>query len=93
MSVSHGISGTLQDKTTDWAPTAIPTSFGAKEIGWQALGPAIACTTLATTVVILRWYTRCRLARCLGVDDIIILFSIVGVSRKTTTISTRLTNM
>lgn len=52
--------------------------FGAKEIGWQALGPAIACTTVATGVVALRWYTRCRLASCLGLDDCVILFSLVS---------------
>jgi len=75
---------------TDWAPTPISTSFGAEEIGWQALGPSIACATLATIVVASRWYTRYRLARCIGVDDVIILFSmmlawcmcaIVGVER------------
>lgn len=75
----------VQDKTTDWAPTPISTSFGAEEIGWQALGPAIACTVLATTVVTLRWYTRCRLARCLGVDDIVILLSIVSAHYNYTT--------
>jgi hypothetical protein len=80
MSLSH-----VQDKTTDWAPTPISTSFGSEEIGWQALGPAIACTVLATTVVALRWYTRCRLARCLGVDDIVILLSIVSTHYNCTT--------
>lgn len=85
MSVSHGISGISRDKLTDWAPTPISTSFGAEEIGWQALGPAIACTILATTVVTLRWYARCRLARCLGVDDVIVLFSIVSASHKHST--------
>lgn len=78
MSLSHVVSGISQDKATDWAPTPISTSFGAEEIGWQALGPAIACTVLATTVVTLRWYTRCCLARCLGLDDIVILLSIVS---------------
>lgn len=78
MSLSHVVSGISQDKTTDWAPTPISTNFGAEEIGWQALGPAIACTVLATTVVTLRWYTRCHLARCLGLDDIVILLSIVS---------------
>lgn len=78
MSLGHGFSTILQDKETDWAPTPISTNFGAQEIGWQALGPAIACTVLATTVVTLRWYTRCRLARCLGLDDIVILLSIVS---------------
>ena len=75
MSLSH-----VQDKATDWAPTPISTSFGSEEIGWQALGPAIACTVLATAVVTLRWYTHCRLARCLGVDDVVILLSIVSTN-------------
>ena len=78
MSLSHVVSGISQDKVTDWAPTPISTNFGAEEIGWQALGPAIACTVLATTVVTIRWYTRCRLARCLGLDDVVILLSIVS---------------
>ena len=86
MSVSHGISEPIQDKSAEWAPTPISTSFGAEEIGWQALGPAISCTVLATAVVTLRWYTRYRLARCLGVDDIVILFSIVSVHRESATI-------
>jgi hypothetical protein len=84
MSASHGIPHPSPEKAADGAPTPISTSFGAQEIGWQALGPAIACTILATTVVTLRWYTRCRLARCLGVDDVVILFSIVGSYCKTT---------
>lgn len=70
--------GCIQEHVDDWAPTPINTSFGSKEIGWQALGPAIACTALATAVVALRWYTRCRLARCVGLDDCVILFSVVS---------------
>lgn len=94
MSLSHGVSANSHDKVTDWAPTPISTKFGAEEIGWQALGPAIACTTLATTVVTLRWYTRCYLARCLGVDDIVILLSIVRTSYKSiTSLPTRLTTI
>lgn len=61
----------------DWAPTPIDTHFGAREIGWQALGPALGCSVLATIVVTLRWYTRCRLAQCVGVDDLVILLSLV----------------
>jgi len=60
--------------------TGLPTlpqdvHFGAEQIGWQALGPAIACTILATLAVALRWYTRCKISRCLGLDDWVILFS------------------
>jgi hypothetical protein len=57
--------------------------FGTREIGWLALGPAIACTALATVAVALRWYTRCRISRCLGLDDYVILFSMVSESRHT----------
>lgn len=52
--------------------------FGARDIGWQALGPAIACAVLSTAVVGLRWYTRARLVRCLGWDDYVILLSLVN---------------
>lgn len=54
--------------------------FGARDIGWQALGPAIACAILSTAVVGLRWYTRARLVRCLGWDDYVILLSLVNYS-------------
>lgn len=77
MSVAGGSSNDTQVQVADWAPTPISTNFGAKEIGWQALGPAVGCSALATVVVLLRWCTRCRLARCVGVDDLVILFSMV----------------
>jgi hypothetical protein len=51
--------------------------FGAKDIGWQALGPTITFTLLSTVVVALRWYTRARLVRCVGWDDRLILLSMV----------------
>ncbi|KAI7393871.1 hypothetical protein KC336_g16228, partial [Hortaea werneckii] len=51
--------------------------FGARDIGWQALSPAIACAVLSTAVVGLRWYTRARLVRCLGWDDYVILLSLI----------------
>ncbi|KAK1055754.1 hypothetical protein LTR33_014061 [Friedmanniomyces endolithicus] len=51
--------------------------FGADDIGWQALGPAIACVAASTCVVALRWYTRCRIVRCLGWDDYVILLSLL----------------
>lgn len=51
--------------------------FGANDIGWQALGPALGCTLLATVVVAARWYSRCRIARCVGLDDYVILLSLV----------------
>lgn len=51
--------------------------FGVEDVGWQALAPAIGCTLLSTAVVGVRWYTRCKLARCLGMDDYVILLSVV----------------
>ncbi|EMC94277.1 hypothetical protein BAUCODRAFT_54373, partial [Baudoinia panamericana UAMH 10762] len=45
--------------------------------GWQALGPAIAFTVVSTCVVALRWFTRCGLLRCVGLDDMVILLSMV----------------
>ncbi|KAK5119807.1 hypothetical protein LTR85_007133 [Meristemomyces frigidus] len=51
--------------------------FGAKDIGWQALGTAIAFAVLSTCVVALRWYTRCRLVRCVGWDDYVISLSLL----------------
>jgi len=51
--------------------------FGADNIGWQALGPALGCTLLASIVVGARWYSRRTIARCLGVDDYVILLSMV----------------
>ncbi|KAK5728461.1 hypothetical protein LTR15_001597 [Elasticomyces elasticus] len=51
--------------------------FGIHDMGWQALGPTIACVFVSTCVVALRWYTRCRLVRCVGWDDYVILLSMV----------------
>ncbi|KAK6432657.1 hypothetical protein LTR95_011172 [Oleoguttula sp. CCFEE 5521] len=59
-------------------PSPQNVDFGTREIGWQALGPAIACTALATIAVALRWYTRWKISRCLGRDDVVILFSMVS---------------
>ena len=54
--------------------------FGAGDIGWQALAPALGCSLLATLVVAARWYSRAKLARCLGVDDYVILLSLVSIT-------------
>ena len=51
--------------------------FGANDIDWRALGPAIACTLLATAVVAARWVARHRLAQCVGLNDYVILLSLV----------------
>lgn len=63
----------------DAQPTS-PTAahFGAGDIGWTALGPAIAFSLVATLVVALRWYTRSRLVRIIGLDDYVILLSLVS---------------
>ena len=55
-----------------------------RDIGWQALGPAIACTALASLVVATRWYARLHLVRCVGWDDYVILLSLVRFSSCTT---------
>ncbi|KAF2163597.1 hypothetical protein M409DRAFT_68495 [Zasmidium cellare ATCC 36951] len=57
------------------SPTAA--HFGAGDVGWTALGPAIAFSVLATIVVVLRWYTRSRLVRIIGLDDYVILLSLI----------------
>lgn len=54
-----------------------PASYAAKDIGWQALGPAIACTALATIIVAIRWYTRLKLSCSHGLDDFVITLSLV----------------
>jgi hypothetical protein len=64
------------------APTAAHLSSG--DVGWVALGPAIAFTTLSTLVVALRWYARARIARCVGPDDYVILISLVRSFPSTT---------
>lgn len=52
--------------------------FGANDIDWRALGLAIAFTLLATTIVSARWFARHRLAQCVGLDDYVILLSLVS---------------
>ena len=52
----------------------------AHDIGWQALGPAIAFTILATVIVTLRWYARYGVAQCVGPDDYVVLISLVSHS-------------
>lgn len=47
-------------------------------IGWQALGPAIACTILAVIVVMLRWYIRLSLTRRVGLEDYLITVALVS---------------
>ncbi|CAK4030963.1 hypothetical protein DOTSEDRAFT_174493 [Lecanosticta acicola] len=61
------------------SPPPVTVHLGAGDVGWRALGPAIAFGVLATTVVALRWYTRCNLVRNIGLDDWVILLSLVGI--------------
>jgi hypothetical protein len=56
-------------------PTAA--HLGKGDVGWGALGPAIAFTALSIFVVCLRWYARARLVRRIGLDDYVILLSLV----------------
>lgn len=48
------------------------------DIGNEALGPTIALTVLATMVVGLRCWTRVYIVKGLGVDDYVILVSLVS---------------
>ncbi|CZT21790.1 uncharacterized protein RCC_07656 [Ramularia collo-cygni] len=59
------------------SPTAV--EFEDGDVGWQALGPAIALTTVSSVVVGLRWYARCKIVRRVGLDDYIILISLILV--------------
>lgn len=69
-----------QDADDSTAPATGPAvaHFGAKDIGWQALAPAIAFAILSTCVVALRWHTRSRIVHCVGWDDYVILLSLVS---------------
>ena len=51
--------------------------FGAEDIGWQVLGPAIGFVCLATCAVAARWVSRLHLTRCTGLDDYVILLALV----------------
>ncbi|KAF2208550.1 hypothetical protein CERZMDRAFT_49170 [Cercospora zeae-maydis SCOH1-5] len=57
--------------------SAATAHFGAGNLGLNALVPAVLCTFFATTVVILRWYTRCKIVHCIGLDDCVILLSLL----------------
>lgn len=58
--------------------------FGVRDIGWQALGPAIAFSVLSTAVVAVRYYTRRKIVRCVGCDDYVIMLSLVGLQLHST---------
>ncbi|KAM3417296.1 hypothetical protein BST61_g5552 [Cercospora zeina] len=57
--------------------SAATAHFGAGNLGLNALIPAVLCTVFATTVVLLRWYTRCKIVHCIGLDDYVILLSLL----------------
>lgn len=73
------LSTRTDDRAHDFDTATAPEDahFGADDIGWQALAPALSCSILATLIVAARWYSRCRLARCVGTDDYVILLSLV----------------
>lgn len=76
-----GIDTNMSDQ--DHPVSATAAHFGAGDLGLDALVPAVLCTFLATTVVGLRWYTRCKITHCIGLDDYVILLSLVGMSIST----------
>jgi hypothetical protein len=45
---------------------------------WDALTPTIITTTLATAVVVLRLVVRCKFVKAVGIDDVVILVSLVS---------------
>lgn len=51
---------------------------GSRHDGNKALIPTVVMTSVATVVVGLRCYTRCRISHCFGLDDYAILFALVG---------------
>lgn len=58
-------------------PSDIRADIEPLNIGWLALGPAIAFCSIAMLIVLARWYTRLSLVRAAGKEDILISTSIV----------------
>jgi len=58
--------------------SSVTVAEAPSDIGWQALGPAIACTILAVIVVMLRWYIRLSLTRRVGLEDYLITVALVA---------------
>ena len=46
-------------------------------ISWGILGPTMAVTILATLVVLSRLWTRLMITRATGLDDVVIVLSLV----------------
>ncbi|CAK1366496.1 unnamed protein product [Cercospora beticola] len=61
----------------DHLVSATAAHFGAGDLGLDALIPAVLCTFVASIVVALRWYTRCKITHCIGLDDYVILLSLL----------------
>ena len=74
--VDDGFNHTQSMQDQPVSPTAA--QFGAGDVGIDALAPTIAFTVLATVVVFLRWYARCKVVRHVGADDYVILLSLVS---------------
>jgi hypothetical protein len=50
---------------------------GPADIGWHALGPAIALTAMAFATVVLRWYSRAIITRRVGLEDTLITLALL----------------
>ncbi|KAF1981378.1 hypothetical protein K402DRAFT_467564 [Aulographum hederae CBS 113979] len=61
----------------DYAEESLTEAFSLDGIGWHALAPAIAFTTLALFAMCLRWYTRIGILRALGLDDILLTVAMI----------------
>jgi hypothetical protein len=55
----------------------VVSSEATADIGYSALGSAVAFTVLALVSVIMRWYTRAFLIRQVRVDDLLITLALV----------------
>jgi hypothetical protein len=64
---------------TGHLPSWIVLSAGAvADISYSALIPAVVSTTLALVAVVLRLYSRARLSRKIGTEDILVAAALVG---------------
>jgi hypothetical protein len=60
-------------------PSWIVLSAGAvADISYSGLIPAVVSTTLALVAVVLRLYSRARLSRKIGTEDILVAAALVG---------------
>jgi hypothetical protein len=68
----------LYIRSKDVPPIPPNVSVATVAIGWRALGPGVAVTSLALIVLSLRWYTKLKLTGNVGPDDFLISLSMVG---------------